>query len=165
MWQADKLENCRGCIRLANLLWRNDSLEGITPTPRLCLFPPYYYYNNSIKLGTGDQGKLSFEHLSPKKQCPVLAARIDNTCNTKCRVDCENRYYNMGLRTEINPVTLATNELKAIIKITHSQMPDQVIEHIPEMSFIDLLSNIGGLVGLWLGWSILSFINLSLHIF
>ncbi|CAG2162876.1 unnamed protein product [Oppiella nova] len=33
----------------------------------------------------------------------------------------------------------------------HSERPDHVIKHIPEMTFISLISGMGGLTGMWLG--------------
>jgi hypothetical protein len=43
---------------------------------------------------------------------------------------------------------------------THNQLPDQLIKHMPEMEFITFIGNFGGLLGLWLGFSIYAIIKL-----
>ena len=39
--------------------------------------------------------------------------------------------------------------------IQHNQLPDVLVRHMPEMSFISFVSNFGGLLGMWLGLSVL----------
>ena len=48
------------------------------------------------------------------------------------------------------------NEFEIIyIRLAHSRDKlDQIIEHIPKWNFQDLFASIGGLAGLWLGWSL-----------
>ena len=43
-----------------------------------------------------------------------------------------------------------------MLTLIPSSMPNVVINHLPEMTFISLLCNFGGLVGMWLGVSVLS---------
>ena len=39
------------------------------------------------------------------------------------------------------------------VKIVHDQRPDQIIEHRPAMTWLELVSSCGGLLGMWLGLS------------
>ena len=46
-------------------------------------------------------------------------------------------------------------ENKIQIHISHNRRADQVIRHVPQMTPIDLISGMGGLVGMWLGLDIM----------
>ena len=39
-------------------------------------------------------------------------------------------------------------------EIVHNKLPDIFLTHIPEVSFIEFICNFGGLLGMWLGFSV-----------
>ena len=47
-------------------------------------------------------------------------------------------------------------EQSAIILIQHSSVPDIIVRHKFEMSLMSFVCNFGGLLGMWLGFSVLS---------
>ncbi|CAG2167826.1 unnamed protein product, partial [Oppiella nova] len=71
-------------------------------------------------------------------------------CHECCSRHCSDIIYvfNMEKKTKIN-----TNSIH--VQIRHGIQPDELIEHIPKMSFMSLVSSIGGLIGMWLGVSLL----------
>ena len=69
----------------------------------------------------------------------------------KCRPDCHNRYYNYNFDSQ------ETNETDHMINIYihHNQLPDQLTEHIEDMTFTYFFGTFGDLFGIWLGLSAL----------
>ena len=61
------------------------------------------------------------------------------------------------------------NEIKHImdtdIRVTlyRNGYPDVVIEYIPEISLIAVIGNFGGLLGMWLGVSVLSSLDITIN--
>ena len=76
-------------------------------------------------------------------------------CMRQCKQDCLFEYYvhvvSIG-REEEKHFEL---ERKALVLIRHKQIPDIYIKNIPEMTFISFVSNFGGLLGMWLGISVI----------
>ena len=46
----------------------------------------------------------------------------------------------------------------------HNGYPDIVIEYIPEISLIAVIGNFGGLLGMWLGVSVLSSLDITINL-
>ena len=46
-----------------------------------------------------------------------------------------------------------------VIRITHSTYPDMIITSIPKINFNGLACNFGGLMGMWLGLSMIAILN------
>ena len=46
------------------------------------------------------------------------------------------------------------------IEIVHKGI-DIIVRHVPRISVISLACDFGGLLGLWLGWSMMSLMNIS----
>lgn len=78
----------------------------------------------------------------------MLSQSVDNCLN-----DCQYRYYNYEVKSE-NMKVLEENT--TVFRIKHNNLPDFSVKHIPEMTFISLVCNFGGLLGMWLGLSVLS---------
>ena len=76
-------------------------------------------------------------------------------CSKQCNLNCHYKYY----PANINPIGLIENRSHSNISMEHNQMPDVLIEYIPETSFISFICNFGGLMGMWLGLSFESIIN------
>ena len=75
-------------------------------------------------------------------------------CSQKCKPDCSTKKYLIELK---EPVVDEPNQLKHNVKIEfeHNSIPDIIIRYSFEMTLMSLVWNFGGLLGMWLGFSIL----------
>ena len=80
-------------------------------------------------------------------------------CFNECRPDCKYKYY---LWERKERVRTDDREKTLIITLRHSRMPDVSIRHTPQISLISFVCNFGGLLGMWLGLSILSIFDQSI---
>ena len=81
---------------------------------------------------------------------------FSDICAARCKPDCNMKQY----FTEITklahiypdpPIHDTRN-----ITFRHSSTPDVIVRHILEMSLMSFVCNFGGLLGMWLGFSVLS---------
>ena len=81
---------------------------------------------------------------------------INSECLKECRADCSFSYYILDIKT--------FKSLPGLIQISvmHTDLPDILIRHSPQMPFISFICNFGGLLGMWLGLSVLTIIDESL---
>ena len=77
---------------------------------------------------------------------------FNNQCEHKCPRTCVEQLFKFTLDTYFSYLGKYT---KVLIGIKHDNSPDHIIVHIPEMYFIEFISNLGGLLGMWLGMSAL----------
>ena len=73
----------------------------------------------------------------------------EHECNVQCKYDCLSHSYD--IQHQIIEYAYQTN----MIVISRLDKYDIVVEHVPEVRFIEFFSNIGGLLGMWLGISLL----------
>ena len=80
-------------------------------------------------------------------------------CNEKCKPDCSSKQH----ITEIKPYPNLYKSIYHVydIELEHSLIPDVIVRHSLEMTLMSFVCNFGGLLGMWLGFSILS---ISKHI-
>ena len=75
-------------------------------------------------------------------------------CMQQCKQDCSFAYFlydiNIGREIESNDY-----HRESLFYINSKQIPDIYIKHIPETTFISFISNFGGLLGMWLGISVI----------
>ena len=83
-------------------------------------------------------------------------------CILECRKDCKFNYYLTSL-DEIHSRHL--HPPYALLTVTHNSLPDILIQYLPEITLNAFICNFGGLLGLWLGLSILSIFNEFSRIF
>ena len=108
--------------------------QGIIPSPYL-LRKEIFLHDNTLKF-TDDCND----------QDNVL-----NDCMVKCKNDCKFKYYFY----QKSPNGIQQDNKSQLI-IQHSPLPDLKIEHLPEVTFVMFIGNFGGLLGMWLGLSILA---------
>ena len=86
---------------------------------------------------------------------------------TLCPFDCEFNYFDWDLREIYKHEKYKSNHLRGILKVDfkHNRLPNQLIESIPEITFISFVSNFGGLLGMWLGMSCMTAFRLLYQIF
>ena len=77
-------------------------------------------------------------------------------CESECKPDCVFTYYSKENKTE-NNTDLWELYNTVEINIEHNSMPDIYIKYSPQTTLISVISNFGGLLGMWLG---LSFLNI-----
>ncbi len=95
--------------------------------------------------------KINFENLNEEQNC-LLKNRHEFSmkCETKCQNECNNQFFNYEVMSKTQTMGSKWDK-RTIINIKHNQLPDQVIEHLPEKTLISLIANFGGLFGIWFG--------------
>ena len=83
---------------------------------------------------------------------------VQLNCRQKCKGECYQAQYLFDKHAE-----LPEHHHKISVLLNRHSMPDISIEYMPEMTFISLLCNIGGLVGMWCGISVLDSIKNHHH--
>ena len=84
-------------------------------------------------------------------------------CEEVCPKNCFETFYSYEIETR-NGDFYREGYTNFSINIDHNRFPDQVIEHKPIMDWITLVSNMGGLLGMWLGFSFSIAINKLIEI-
>ena len=88
------------------------------------------------------------------------------SCMNKCKDECYQAYYLLDSKQtekETN-VSMMMRSNKITITLIPSSLPSVKITHLAEMTFISLLCNFGGLVGMWLGISVLGTLEDVIHL-
>ena len=83
---------------------------------------------------------------------------LERTCQSQCPRNCFESHYQYEIQTR-KGVHYTEDHNCFSINIDHNSYYDQVIEHKPIMDWITLVSNWGGLLGMWLGLSVLYMSN------
>ena len=96
-----------------------------------------------------------FEKFDPSMKVKNLSYnQFDQDCMTRCKPSCQTSYFIYDIdyqyNYEISPLLKFTR-----INIQHNYMPDIHLRHLPEVTLISFISNFGGLLGMWLGLSVL----------
>jgi hypothetical protein len=126
-------EKCGKCIHNTGSLYRKEFIEMHTPE-MLCDFVRSYEISECYYR--------SINEIKPE-------------CEFDCRPDCNNQFIDFDIKN-VDKITSSPWDKKVYVSITHSRLPDQVIEHLPEMTFVSFIANFGGLAGMWLGLSVIA---------
>ena len=85
---------------------------------------------------------------------------LQSKCMYQCPDECDQKYFFMqhknSKRRSYNYDRDQIVKTLSQIQILSSDLPTIIIIHLPEMTLISLLCNLGGLIGMWLGISIAS---------
>ena len=84
-----------------------------------------------------------------------LLNKYRKQCNMKCPIECTFNYYILDLDIKDENVEIE-HYTKTTIRLNHNQLPDFIIEHVPEITFMTFICNFAGIISLWLGFSIMS---------
>ena len=76
------------------------------------------------------------------------------SCSKHCKLNCQYKHY--PANTE--KISEFINS-QAYVIVEHNQMPDILIKYIPETSLLSFVCNFGGLLGMWLGLSIMAMLE------
>ncbi len=77
---------------------------------------------------------------------------IRSICEEKFHNECYKQFFDFDVKKKTK-LPFSPWDKRTLVYITHNHLPDQVIEHLPEMTFISFVANFGGLLGIWLGLS------------
>ena len=80
---------------------------------------------------------------------------IESECNDFCPNNCIETFYTYDIERGKGETNKEKHGNHFTIHLEHSRFPDHYIQHKPIMSWTTLLSNLGGLLGMWLELSIL----------
>ena len=86
--------------------------------------------------------------------------KVRNVCDKECRPDCEDVVY----KYDIESVDANIDQNVLHLKVKHYFWGDQVVQYRPIISFIQLMSDLGGLMGMWLGLSMVFIIDYVMHL-
>ena len=78
---------------------------------------------------------------------------LQTYCDQMCLKNCQETFYNFAMDVVKVHSYLKSND-EFTIQLQHNRFPDQIITYKPIMSWIELVSDFGGLLGVWLGLSI-----------
>ena len=76
-------------------------------------------------------------------------------CRISCKEDCYQAYYLLEIESEPRLINNILNN-KIIIDLEPNSKPNVLIEHFAEIAFLSMLCNFGGILGMYLGISLLS---------
>ena len=134
-----------------------------------CIYSCYYQYLGencftSLKAISGSVRKKSFENLkrgegnctSSRKTTQYLS----RMCDIKCPQECQQSIYNYKIELDFDfrkeRKTFIKSDGIIQLKFSHNDQINMLIEYMAEMTFISFICNFGGLLGMWLGVSVLS---------
>ena len=83
--------------------------------------------------------------------------KFNKYCHDKCRKDCSFIYYSPKYVGDIfrSHSEEVKNFIAVDIDIFHSNLPDIFINYLPSISFLSLICDFAGLIGMWLGFSLI----------
>ena len=132
-----------------NFLRNNCNLTGLYNS-RIDLFRREFLEQNQLELS-----EVNCEHNNKYQE-------IRANCMDECKMDCHYSYYLFDKISEVDH--LFHHDIFTGLTINHNGMPDIFIKHVPETQMITVLCNLGGVLGMWLGISILSIFESTVSI-
>ena len=100
-----------------------------------------------------------------KKECYEDSAHSAYAeCSVLCRPDCNFTYYvyeNAARQWETWDIPKID---EFYFNLNHNSNPDIVIKYLPQTTFLSFVCSFGGLLGMWLGFSFLTFLDEGIRI-
>ena len=91
-------------------------------------------------------------------------------CSKRCKPECSTKQYFTDIKEELiikinsgNPGDISDLIDYSIINIEHNSYPDVIVRHSLEITLMSFVCNFGGLLGMWLGFSVLSITKVIFH--
>ena len=109
---------------------------------------PYFLFRHQLSNLTQDE---NYECRMEKTLFELF-----NYCNKRCKEDCYQAYYLTSIKKLREYNLIRTYNKGGQIEIQPGSNPNILIEHFAEITFISLISNFGGLIGMYLGISLQS---------
>ena len=123
-------------------------------------YPRYILLRNDSAYSSYQDLKLCQYNWEANPEILNELVKMRNECELKCGPDCVNRHYKkLWKLTEQLPANYVLPLNTTRMMYFHNNMPDQITQHIEGMTFVDFFGNFGGLVGVWLGFSIATAIS------
>lgn len=122
-----------------------------------CSIPSYYMINGTERCGLGfnDHAEYSDEYyVVYSDYIEDLVAEFSTTCKERCIKDCQSVKFSYQVHKT------AANDNAVSLEFSMNDLSTLVIRQIPKSSIFDLIANVGGLMGLFIGASFLSFVEI-----
>ena len=96
--------------------------------------------------------------------------KLGEECESLCKQDCQYSYYLYDISVindwrEKNMLISPRYDKTSVITIQHNRLPDLFISYVPETTFITFIGNFGGLLGMWLGISVITIFDDVFNLF
>ena len=89
----------------------------------------------------------------------------ENTCKKSCLRNCDDTFYDFTVEAIKGDEHSWVNRSDEFgLTLEHNRFPDQIINHMPIMRWIDFMSSFGGLLGMWLGLSVVFVLEAALNL-
>lgn len=136
------LRKCVPCLHRSGTVFRK---ETIAKNEMMCTF------------------RTSYDCLNAKNK-EYNHVLLNDLCENECKNDCDQEFYDFEIRNKEANHYYSWSSL-IDIKVMHRNSPDMMIEHLPKMTLIDFMSSFGGLMGIWLGLSVIAFYDFIINVF
>jgi Amiloride-sensitive sodium channel len=94
-----------------------------------------------------------------RDNCTVSKLTVAAECSSRCPIPCETRSYEVSISSRAQSVTTAPRDTRLFINL---DIEDgiAVFEEVVVYTIDTLVSNLGGVLGLWLGGSMMTFVQI-----
>ena len=134
-----------------------------------CIYSCYYKYLGAncfttLKTTSGSVRKKSFQNLKREEDNCTISRKTNQylrrMCDIKCPQECQQSIYNYKIVLDFDfrqdRKTFIQSDGIIKLKFYPNDQLNMLIEYMAETTFISFVCNFGGLLGMWLGVSILS---------
>ena len=132
------------CIQ--NFVGKSCNLDGILYSKKL-------YHEKMLEINSMRSKQINLQNYTCQQDMNILA---ESKCKKECKNDCIFRHYSYSHfedKQKIHPYFLK-------VYIKHNTFPDVYIQYLPQTTFISFICYFAGLLGMWLGLSILNFFEI-----
>ena len=149
--------------KFANFNMRSDCITYCSQNylAQQCNITGYSHTGSLLRKKLLEQNTNELKYLDINKiYCVDNISDVDNLCQQKCKPDCIYRYYSTTHTQEEERIGDNYGELWFMFLIKHNSLPDVSITYLPQTTFLSLVCNFGGILGMWLGLSFINIINM-----